>query len=121
MVYKPYDPAIESPLLVNRKKWKLFANYTPIEGRPEEDTWIVKLNTTEQYVEIHDPELVWLLYYIRVVHPGATPEEAVNHELAEVEKDGGKFKNDDELIGYAMYLYTALAIAIAYGLLVVVE
>lgn len=118
LLFKPYDPAVESPLLMNRKTWRLFANYIPVESRPEEERWLARVNTTGQLVEIRDKSVANMLYYVRTRHPGATPEEVVGHELEEVVKDAGEFENDDEMIAYAMYLYIALALAISHGLLV---
>jgi len=121
LLFLPYEPAIESPLIANRKKWRLFANYVPVENHPDQDRWIAKLNTTGQLVENRDVDLAWMLYYIRTQHPGATVEEVVNWELARVVEDTGDFKDDDEMGAYAMNLYLGLAYAIKYGLLILVK
>nr|WP_011229472.1 hypothetical protein [Sulfolobus sp. NOB8H2]CAA09160.1 hypothetical protein [Sulfolobus sp. NOB8H2] len=121
LLFKPYDPWIESPLLVNRKKWRLFANYTPVADYPEERRAISKINTTGQIVEIRDTDLISMMGYVRRVHPGATVEEVVNQELARTVEETGEFKDDDEMGAYAMLLYISLAYAIHYGLLILVK
>ena len=121
LLFKPYDPWTESPLLVNRKKWRLFANYVPVENHPEERRWIVRVNTTGQLVEIRDNDLVGMLYHVRVENPGATVEDVVNNELARTVEETGEFKDDDEMGAYAFALYIALAYAIKYGLLILVK
>jgi hypothetical protein len=121
LLMKPYEVIVENPLIMNRKKWRLFANYVPVENYPDQDRWIAKLNTTGQLVENRDVDLAWMLYYIRAQHPGATVEEVVNWELARVVEDTGDFKDDDEMGAYAMTLYLGLAYAIKYGLLILVK
>ena len=121
LLMKPYEVIVENPLIMNRKKWRLFANYVPVENHPDQDRWIAKLNTTGQLVENRDVDLAWMLYYIRTQHPGATVEEVVNWELARVVEDTGDFKDDDEMGAYAMTLYLGLAYAIKYGLLILVK
>jgi len=121
LLMKPYEVIAENPLIINRKKWRLFANYTPIESRPDENTWIAKINTTGQTVVLHDNDLVRMLAYIRLERPGATVEEVVNNELARTVEETGDFKDDDEMGAYAMLLYISLAYAIKYGLLILVK
>ena len=121
LLMKPYEVIAENPLILNRKKWRLFANYTPIESRPDENTWIAKINTTGQTVVLHDNDLVRMLAYIRLERPGATVEEVVNNELARTVEETGDFKDDDEMGAYAMLLYISLAYAIHYGLLILVK
>jgi len=121
LLMKPYEVIVENPLIMNRKKWRLFTNYVPVENYPDQKRWIVRLNTTGQLVEIRDNDLVGMLYYIRTQHPGATVEEVVNNELASVVEETGEFKDDDEMGAYAMTLYLGLAYAIKYGLLILVK
>ena len=121
LLMKPYEVIVENPLIMNRKKWRLFVNYTPIENRPDENTWIVKINTTGQTVVLHDNDLVRMLAYIRLERPGATVEEVVNNELARTVEETGDFKDDDEMGAYAMLLYISLAYAIHYGVLILVK
>ena len=121
LLMKPYEVIAENPLIMNRKKWRLFTNYTAVASYLDEDRWIVKLNTSGQLVEIRDNDLVRMLNYIKTQHPGATVEEVVNWELARVVEDTGDFKDDDEMGAYAMNLYLGLAYAIKYGLLILVK
>jgi len=121
LLMKPYEVIVENPLIMNRKKWRLFANYTPIKSRPEENTWIAKINTTGQTVVLHDNDLVGMLAHIRLERPGATVEEVVNNELARTVEETGDFEDDDEMAAYAMLFYISLAYAIHYGLLILVK
>jgi len=121
LLMKPYEVIAENPLIMNRKKWRLFTNYTAVASYLDEDSWIVKLNTSGQLVEIRDNDLVRMLNYIKTQHPGATVEEVVNNELARTVEETGDFKDDDEMVAYAMALYLGLAYAIHYGLLILVK
>ena len=121
LLMKPYEVIAENPLITNRKKWRLFANYTPIESRPDENTWVAKINTTGQTVVLHDNDLVGMLGYIRLEKPGATVEEVVNDELARTVEETGDFKDDDEFAAYALSLYLMLAYLIHYGVLILVK
>jgi len=121
LLMKPYEVIAENPLITNRKKWRLFTNYTAVASYLDEDRWIVKLNTSGQLVEIRDNDLVRMLNYIKTQQPGATVEEVVNQELARTVEETGEFKDDDEMGAYAMTLYLGLAYAIKYGLLILVK
>jgi len=121
LLMKPYEVIIENPLIMNRKKWRLFANYTPLKVDPENKIYVAKVNTTGQIIEIRDVDLSRMMGYVRLDHPGATVEEVVNMDLAEVVKQTGDFKDDDEMGAYAMALYLGLAYAIKYGLLILVK
>jgi len=121
LLMKPYEVIAENPLITNRKKWRLFTNYTAVASYLDEDRWIVKLNTSGQLVEIRDNDLVRMLNYIKTQHPGATVEEVVNQELARTVEETGEFKDDDEMGAYAMTLYLGLAYAMKYGLLILVK
>jgi hypothetical protein len=65
LLMKPYEVIAENPLITNRKKWRLFTNYTAVASYLDEDRWIVKLNTSGQLVEIRDNDLVRMLNYIK--------------------------------------------------------
>jgi len=47
LLFLPYEPAIESPLIANRKRWRLFANYSLTD-----DYEVVQINTTGQLIRI---------------------------------------------------------------------
>ena len=118
LLFKPYDPVIESPLVANRKKWRLFANYT-VDPKDDE---IVQINTTGQLIRIkHDADVDEMMGYIRKVHPGATVEEVISFVLQRVVEDTGEFKDDDEFGAYALTLYLILAYLIHYGVLILVK
>lgn len=121
LLMKPYEVIVENPLIMNRKKWRLFANYTPLKVDPENKIYVAEVNTTGQIIEIRDVDLSRMMGYVRLDHPGATVEEVVNMDLVEVVKQTGDFKDDDEMAAYAMTLYLGLAYAIKYGLLILVK
>jgi len=121
LLMRPYEVIVENPLIMNRKKWRLFANYTPLKVDPENKIYVAKVNTTGQIIEIRDVDLARMMGYVRLDHPGATVEEVVNMDLAEVVKQTGDFEDDDEMGAYAMTLYLGLAYAIHYGLLILVK
>ena len=121
LLMKPYGTWGEQPLVLNRKVWRLFANYVPMENYPDQNRWIARVNTTGQIIENRDPDLASMLYYIRVINPGATIDEVVSNELARTVQETGPFKNDEEFMNYAFLLYLALALAIQHGLLILVK
>lgn len=121
LLMRPYEVIVENPLIMNRKKWRLFANYTPLKVDPENKIYVAKVNTTGQIIEIRDVDLARMMGYVRLDHPGATVEEVVNMDLAEVVKQTGDFEDDDEMGAYSMTLYLGLAYAIKYGLLILVK
>jgi hypothetical protein len=121
ILMKPYATWKEQDLVVNRKKWKLFINYTPVESYPEKEIWLAKVNTTGEVIEIHEKEVIHMLNYIKTEHPGATVEEVINNTLSDVVRETGEFKDDNEMASYAFLLYLGLAYAIKNGLLILVK
>ncbi|BCU66598.1 hypothetical protein HS7_00350 [Sulfolobales archaeon HS-7] len=118
LLFKPYDPIIESPLIANRKSWRLFVNYT-VDPKNDE---IVKINNTGQLIRIkHDADVDEMMRYVRKDHPGATIEEAISFALESTVEQTGEFKDDDEFGAYVSYLYLTLAYLIHYGVLILVK
>ncbi|BDC00264.1 hypothetical protein [Saccharolobus caldissimus] len=118
LLFKPYDPVIESPLVTHRKTWRLFANYT-IDPSDDE---IVQINTTGKLIRIkHDADVDEIMGYVRKVHPGATVEEAISFALESTVEQTGEFKDDDEFGAYTLTLYLILAYLIHYGVLILVK
>ena len=116
LLFLPYEPAIKSPLIANRKKWRLFANYSLTDNYE-----VVQINTTGQLIRIkEDPDLDEIMGYVRKVHPGATVEEVISFALESTVEQTGEFK-DDEFAAYALTLYLMLAFLIHYGVLVLVR
>ena len=117
LLFLPYEPAIESPLIANRKKWRLFANYSLTDNYE-----VVRINTTGQLIRIkEDPDLDEMMGYVRKVHPGATVEEVISFALESTVEQTGEFKDDDEFAAYALTLYLMLAFLIHYGVLVLAK
>jgi len=117
LLFLPYEPAIESPLIANRKKWRLFANYSLTDNYE-----VVQINTTGQLIRIkEDPDLDEMMGYVRKVHPGATVEEVISFALESTVEQTGEFKDDDEFAAYALTLYLMLAFLIHYGVLVLAK
>jgi hypothetical protein len=117
LLFLPYEPAIESPLIANRKKWRLFANYSLTD-----DYEVVQINTTGQLIRIkEDPDIDEMMGYVRKVHPGATVEEVISYALESTVEQTGEFKDDDEFAAYALSLYLMLAYLIHYGVLILVK
>ncbi|BDB99985.1 hypothetical protein [Saccharolobus caldissimus] len=83
-----YEPAIKSPLIANRKKWKLFANYSLTN-----DYEVVQINTTGQLIRIkEDPDIDEMMGYVRKNHPGATVEEVISFALESTVEQTGSLK-----------------------------
>ena len=118
LLMKPYDPWPESPLIVNRKTWRLFANYTV----DPKDNEVVYINTTGQAVRIkYDPDIEEMLGYVRKVHPGATVEEVISYVVSSTIQQTGDFKDEEEFGAYVFADYITLAYLISYGLLILVK
>jgi hypothetical protein len=116
LLFLPYEPAIESPLIANRKKWRLFANYSLTD-----DYEVVRINTTGQLIRIkEDPDIDEMMGYVRKEHPSATVEEVISFALESTVEQTGEFK-DDEFGAYALTLYLMLAYLIHYGVLILVK
>ncbi|ADX85554.1 hypothetical protein [Saccharolobus islandicus] len=117
LLMKPYGTWGEQPLVLNRKVWRVFANYSLTS-----DDEIVQVNTTGQLIRVgKDVDTNEILGYVRRFNPGATVEEVISAILERVIEDTGQFKNDDEFMSYAFLLYLTLAYAIHYGLLILVK
>jgi len=117
LLFLPYEPAIKSPLIANRKKWRLFANYSLTD-----DYEVVQINTTGQLIRIkEDPDIDEMMGYTRKNHPGATVEEVISFALESTVEQTGEFKDDDEFGAYALSLYLMLAYLIHYGVLILVK
>ena len=119
LLIKPYDSWTESPLIVNRKAWRLFANYTVLKdtGKYVE----VKVNTTGQIIRISDADAIDMMGFIRLDKPGATVEEAISRVLQIVVEQTGDFKDEEEFGAYTFSLYFILAYLIGFRLLVLVR
>jgi hypothetical protein len=117
LLMKPYSPLENNPLIINRKVWRLLPNYMPVSSDIQNNLHVAKVNSTRETIEIKDSEAVNMMAYVRLVRPGATVEEVISSELERTESETGKFKDDDELGAYAMYLYITLALVISKGLL----
>jgi hypothetical protein len=116
-LFLPYEPAIESPLIANRKKWRLFANYSLTD-----DYEVVQINTTGQLIRIkEDPDIDEMMAYVRKEHPGATVEEVISFALKSTVEQTGEIKDDDEFGAYVLTLYLMLAYLIHYGVLILVK
>jgi hypothetical protein len=117
LLFLPYEPAIKSPLIANRKRWRLFANYSLTD-----DYEVVQINTTGRLIRIkEDPDIDEMMGYVRKEHPGATVEEVISFALESTVEQTGEFKDDDEFGAYALTLYLMLAYLIHYGVLVLVK
>ena len=116
----PYATWGEQPLVINRKKWRLFANYTPYQDLGD-DGAILQVNTTGRLVKVNDNDVLGMIGYVRLDKPGATVDEVISMELARTIEETGEFQNDEQMMAYAWNLYLCLAFAIQYGLLILVK
>jgi len=99
----------------------VFANYTPIESRPDENTWIGK--DKHYWTDCRAPRQRLGSY--ACLHQTREARRysgrSSKHELARTVEETGDFKDDDEMGAYAMLLYISLAYAIHYGVLILVK
>ncbi|MEM4114646.1 hypothetical protein AAGT10_14770 (plasmid) [Sulfolobus tengchongensis] len=107
------DYMAETPLIKNRKKWRLYPNVELYSFDGE----------TAVYRRLSDGVLVRMtdVYAINMVgivrrNPGITVEEAIATELKQIEDNEGEITDEKEMAATLSVLYYALALTIIHDL-----
>lgn len=104
----------ESPLVMNRKKWRL--RFT---GEVIDDRMPPVVRSTQNGVVYRLPNdsiTITILGYVQR-NPGCTPEEVMGFILAWVQSEGVDLSNEDRMFTWAMYVYDAISLLAIHGLL----
>ncbi|BDB97480.1 hypothetical protein [Saccharolobus caldissimus] len=104
----------ESPLVMNRKKWRLY-----FTGEVIDEKIPPVIRSTQNgvvYKLPNDSITISILGYIQQ-NPGCTPEEVMGFILAWVQSEGVDLSNEDRMFGWALYVYDALSLLAVYGLI----
>nr|WP_011225114.1 hypothetical protein [Sulfolobus islandicus]CAG38148.1 hypothetical protein [Sulfolobus islandicus] len=108
----------ESPLIMNRKKWKLYITYERLDNDPDNPRPILKSTQTGiTYRLPDDPITRMVLGYIKQ-NPGCTPEEVMGVVLSWYQENGvDLLSNEDRMFGWAMYVYDTISLLAIHGLI----
>nr|WP_011225191.1 hypothetical protein [Sulfolobus islandicus]CAG38230.1 hypothetical protein [Sulfolobus islandicus] len=104
----------ESPLIMNRKKWRLY-----FTGEVIDENIPPVIRSTQNGVVYRLPNdsiTISILGYVQE-NPGCTPEEVMGVILAWVQSEGVDLSNEDRMFGWAMYVYDTISLLAIYGLL----
>lgn len=118
LLMRPYGKWGEQPLVMNRKVWKVYPNYT-VDPRDREILWI---NTTGRPVRVpeDDPDVEEMLGFSKK-RPGMTVEELIATVLQSMIEQTGDFENEDQFGFYLALLYIKLALLVSMGVLRLVK
>nr|WP_011114783.1 hypothetical protein [Sulfolobus islandicus]AAK06905.1 ORF153a [Sulfolobus islandicus] len=105
----------ESPLIMNRKKWRLY-----FTGEVIDENIPPVIRSTQNGVVYRLPNdsiTISILGYIQE-NPGCTPEEVMGFILAWVQSEGvDLLSNEDRMFGWALYVYDSISLLAIYGLI----
>jgi hypothetical protein len=108
----------ESPLILNRKKWRLFITYVRLDNDLDNPRPILKSTQTGIVYRLPDePIMQNILGYIKA-NPGATVEDVLGFIFAIMAEEGvDVMNNEDEEILYASYAFDVISLLAIYGLI----
>jgi hypothetical protein len=107
----------ESPIIMNRKKWRLYATYIRLDNDPDNERPIVK-STQNGIIYRLPPDSITqeTLGYIKN-NPGVTVEMVVGHVLAWVQEEGVDLSNEDRMFTWASYVFDTISLLAIHGLI----
>jgi len=107
----------ESPIVMNRKKWRLYITYVRLDNDPDNPQPILKSTQNGIVYRLpHDNILQEILGYVKN-NPGVTIEEVLGHILAWLNEEGIDLSNEDRMFTYASYVFDVISLLAIYGLL----
>jgi hypothetical protein len=107
----------ESPIIMNRKKWRLYITYVRLDNDPDNPQPILKSTQNGIVYRLpHDNILQEILGYVKN-NPGVTIEEVLGHILAWLNEEGIDLSNEDRMFTYASYVFDVISLLAIYGLL----
>ncbi|AGE70454.1 hypothetical protein [Sulfolobus acidocaldarius] len=115
----PKEEIGKNPIVVNRKNWRLFANFDLVRSKGKEI--VVRIKTTGQLVRIRDMDAATVMYYVERIKPGATVHEAITYDIQKTIEETGDFEEDGEFMFYMWQLFVVLSYLIQYGVLILVK
>ncbi len=108
----------ESPLIMNRKKWRLYPTFKVISY--DYDKLELVVQSTQNgviYKMPKDPITQSILYHL-LDNPGSTPEQVVSELLAWGQQNGiDLLSNNDRMFTWASYMYDTISLLITHGLI----
>jgi hypothetical protein len=107
----------ESPLVMKRKKWRLYITYERLDNVPNNPQPILR-STQNGIIYRLPPDSIThtILGYIKE-NPGCTPEEVMGYVLAWLQEEGVDLSNEDRMFLFASYVYHAISLLAIYGLI----
>ncbi|WP_338604970.1 hypothetical protein AAGT10_14900 (plasmid) [Sulfolobus tengchongensis] len=109
------DYIAETPLVKNRKVWKLYPNIEIYEFDPDKEIVIYRRLSDGAFVKVTDVYVANVIGHVRR-NPGITVETAIAMELNAIENETGEITDEREFAATLTALYYALAYAIIYDL-----
>ncbi|AGJ61875.1 hypothetical protein [Saccharolobus islandicus] len=104
----------ESPLIMNRKKWRLYFTGEVIDERMPPVVRSTQNGVT--YRLPNDSITITILGYVQE-NPGCTPEEVMGFILAWVQSEGVDLSNEDRMFTWAFYVYDSISLLAIHGLI----
>jgi len=107
----------ESPIIMNRKKWRLYITYIRLDNDPDNERPILR-STQNGVVYRLPPDSITheILGYIKN-NPGVTPEQVMGHVLAWLQSEGIDLSDEDRMFLFASYIYDTISLLAIYGLI----
>jgi hypothetical protein len=107
----------ESPLIMNRKKWRLYITYERLDNVPHNPQPILKSTQNGVVYRLPDERIMqWILTYIKQ-NPGATVEDVLGFVFALMAEEGVNMNDENEQNLYASYTFDVISLLAIYGLI----
>ncbi|QGA54562.1 hypothetical protein GFS03_08255 [Sulfolobus sp. E5-1-F] len=110
----------ESPLIMNRKIWRLYPSFKAIRYKQYDDgTYDIILQSTQNGITYRMPQDPITVSIVDTIlhNPGIKPEEVMGTALALQQQAGVDLSNEDRMFAWAFYVYDAISLLAVYGLI----